>query len=203
MEPFTTLTAVAAGIPIANIDTDMLFPAAFLKTVSREGLKDALFNTLRADPDFPLNREPWNHAGILVTLDNLGCGSSREHAPWALLDFGIRCVIAPSFADIFYGNCCKNGILPITLDQTDVNTLLADASDPATARMTIDLVRGRITRCNGAVIDFAIDPQRRERLLGGVDDIGLSLAYADQIARHEADAAQVQPWLRPIPVELP
>lgn len=204
MKAFTSLTAIAAPVEIADVDTDMLFPAAFLKTVSREGMAKALFYNVRADdPDFPLNKAPWDHAGILIALDNFGCGSSREHAPWALLDFGIRCVIAPSFADIFRGNCFKNGVLPITLDRSDVELLLAEAKDPATATITVDLETGTITRAGGAEIRFSVDPQRRHRLLNGIDDISLSLTFAKDVDRHEHRAAEAQPWLKPIPAELP
>lgn len=204
MKPFTSITAIAAPVEIADVDTDMLFPAAFLKTVSREGMAKALFHNVRADdPDFPLNKAPWDGAGILIALDNFGCGSSREHAPWALLDFGIRCVIAPSFADIFRGNCFKNGILPITLGRSDVELLLAEAKNPATATMKVDLETCTITRASGAQIRFSIDPQRRNRLLNGIDDISLSLAFAGDIDRHEHRAAELQPWLKPIPAELP
>mgnify|MGYP003579665778 CR=1 FL=1 len=204
MKPFISITAIAAPVEIADVDTDMLFPAAFLKTVSREGMAKALFHNVRVDdPDFPLNKAPWDHAGILIALDNFGCGSSREHAPWALLDFGIRCVIAPSFADIFRGNCFKNGILPITLRRSDLELLLAEAKNPATATMTVDLETGTIIRGGGAQIRFAVDPQRRDRLLDGIVDISLSLALAGDIDRHEHRAAASQPWLKPIPPELP
>lgn len=204
MMPFTFITAIAAPVEIADVDTDMLFPAAFLKTVSREGMAKALFHNVRADdPDFPLNKAPWDRAGILIALDNFGCGSSREHAPWALLDFGIRCVIAPSFADIFRGNCFKNGILPITLQRGEVELLLAEAKNPATATMTVDLETGTITRAGGGQIRFSVDPQRRHRLLNGIDDISLSLTYADDISRQEERSAKMQPWLKPIPAELP
>ncbi|MET0373248.1 MAG: 3-isopropylmalate dehydratase small subunit [Rhizorhabdus sp.] len=204
MTPFTSLTAIAAAIPIANIDTDMLFPAAFLKTVSRDGLARALFHGLRmADPDFPLDHAPWTEARILVSLDNFGCGSSREHAPWALLDFGIRCVIAPSFAEIFQGNCFKNGILPVAVDRAVVEMLLADAADPVTATMTVDLEARTIVRFNGETIDFSVDDQRRERLLIGLDDISRTLDYAEDITRHESTSALIQPWLKAIPAELP
>ena len=203
MKPFTAITSVAAAVEIADVDTDMLFPAAFLKTVSREGMAKALFHNVRVnDPDFPLNKAPWNHAGILIALDNFGCGSSREHAPWALLDFGIRCVIAPSFAEIFRNNCFKNGILPITLDRIEVELLLAEVKNPATAIMTVDLEAGTITRTGGAQIRFMVDPQRRDRLLNGIDDIALSLKYIGEIALKERQFAKAQPWLRPIPADL-
>lgn len=204
MKPFASITEIAAPVEIADVDTDMLFPSAFLKTVSREGLSNALFYNIRkANPDFPLNVAPWDRAGILIALDNFGCGSSREHAPWALLDFGISCIIAPSFADIFRGNCFKNGILPIELGRSEVELLLAEAKEPATAALTIDLESGTITRAGGEQIRFSVDPQRRQRLLNGIDDISLSLKYADDIDRHERRSSEAQPWLKPIPAELP
>jgi 3-isopropylmalate/(R)-2-methylmalate dehydratase small subunit len=201
MQPFTSISAIAVGLPIANIDTDVLFPAAFLKTTSREGLRDALFAGLRRNPDFPLNQGPWDKAEILITLDNLGCGSSREHAPWALLDFGIRCVIAPSFADIFYANCFKNGILPVRINDTEVKALIEDAEQPMLAQMTVSLVDQRVTRANGETIDFQIDPQRRERLLKGIDDIAQTLGHAAQIDCYEARTNRS--WLTAIPADLP
>jgi 3-isopropylmalate/(R)-2-methylmalate dehydratase small subunit len=199
--PFRTLTGIAAPLPLANVDTDMILPAAFLKTTSRQGLGRGLFHNLRKDaeghprPGFILNRAPWTGAQILVTLDNFGCGSSREHAPWALLDFGIRCIIAPSFADIFHGNCFKNGMLPIVLPRTRIDTLLADAGDPAAATLTVDLAAQRIVRANGAALPFTIDPQRRARLLAGVDDIAYALGFRETIGRHETDVRATQPWL--------
>ncbi len=206
MTPFTRLTAIAAPLPVANVDTDMLLPARFLKTVSRKGLGTALFHAQRFDmdgaerPDFPLNRLPWRGAEILVALDNFGCGSSREHAPWALEDFGIRCIIAPSFADIFYGNCFKNGMLPIVLDAAKVERLMADAEQPNTATMTVDLQRQTIVRANGEVIDFSIDPQRRQRLLDGVDEIAQSLTFEKTIAAHERSWRTAAPWVRELTV---
>ncbi|MFA6114673.1 MAG: 3-isopropylmalate dehydratase small subunit [Sphingomonas sp.] len=200
MEPFRTLTGVAAPLPIANVDTDMLLSAKFLKTVSRAGLGKGLLHALRTDaeggerPDFILNREPWRQARTLIALDNFGCGSSREHAPWALLDFGIRCIIAPSFADIFYGNCFKNGILPIALPRATIDLLMAEAADPATATMTIDLAAGTIAHAAG-VLDFTLDAQRRERLLGGIDDIALALTFESAIAAQEARTRGDSPWL--------
>ncbi|WP_174292892.1 3-isopropylmalate dehydratase small subunit [Sphingomonas bacterium] len=202
MTPFTRLTGIAAPLPVANVDTDMLLPARFLKTVSRKGLGAALFRAQRFDandverPDFPLNRRPWRHAEILVALDNFGCGSSREHAPWALRDFGIRCIIAPSFADIFYGNCFKNGMLPVVLGAAQVEVLMADAEQPETAIMTVDLEQRTITRTQGETIGFSIDPQRRQRLLDGVDDIAQSLAFEEKIAAHERGWRIAAPWIR-------
>ena len=201
MDPFVSLTAIAAALPIANVDTDMILPARFLKTITRQGLGAGAFYGQRfhADgrerPDFVLNRPPWTHAGILIALDNFGCGSSREHAPWALLDIGIRCIIAPRFADIFYGNCFKNGILPVTLERSVVDTLIADASAPATAEMIVDLRDQTIVRSNGAVIPFTVEPQRRERLLAGIDDVAVTAAYEDAIVGHEAGTASERSWL--------
>ncbi|MDB5704218.1 MAG: 3-isopropylmalate dehydratase small subunit [Sphingomonas bacterium] len=200
MEPFRTLTGIAAPLPIANIDTDLLLSAKFLKTVSRAGLGKGLFHAIRVDDegrerrDFILNREPWRQARILIALDNFGCGSSREHAPWALLDFGIRCIMAPSFADIFYGNCFKNGILPIALPRATIDLLMAEAADPATATMTIDLAAGTIAHAGG-VLDFTLDAQRRERLLGGIDDIAQALTFESAIAAQEARTRDKAPWL--------
>lgn len=194
MEPFTRLTGVAAPLPIANVDTDMILPAAFLKTVSRQGLGRGLFHNLRAGGDFVLDRAPWDKARILVTLDNFGCGSSREHAPWALLDFGIRCIVAPGFADIFHGNCFKNGILPIPLPRAQVEILMADAARPETATLTVDLEAQTIARRDGRIA-FAIDPIRRERLLAGLDDIANALRFGEAIAGYEARVRDEAPWL--------
>jgi 3-isopropylmalate/(R)-2-methylmalate dehydratase small subunit len=205
MEPFISIKAVAAPLPIANIDTDMLLPARFLKTVSRQGLGQALFHTQRFDadgiekPEFILNREPWRRAGILVALDNFGCGSSREHAPWALLDFGIKCVIAPSFADIFHNNCLKNGILPVVLPLPQVEQLLAETASEETATLTVDLESQSIIRADGERLDFSIDPKKRERLLLGQDDISISLGFEPAIARHEAKARRETPRISAIP----
>lgn len=199
----TVVDGIAAAIPVANVDTDMLFPAAFLKTTSRKGLARALFNAQRftADgterPEFILNREPWRHASILVSLDNFGCGSSREHAPWALKDFGIRCIIAPSFADIFHGNCFKNGILPVTLPQQQIGTLIEDAASADTAKMRVDLEAMRISRSNGDMIAFSIDPQRRSLLLEGLDQIGLAMRREKEIAAAEAARSDQLPWMTP------
>lgn len=195
MTPFRRLTGVAAPLPIANVDTDMILPAAFLKTVSREGLGRGLFHNLRTRGDFVLERAPWTEAKILVTLDNFGCGSSREHAPWALLDFGISCIIALGFAEIFQGNCFKNGMLPIALARTEIEALLADAGDPATAMLTVDLEAETIRRANGTTLPFRIDPQRRKRLLEGLDDIAVSLGFEAAIAGHEAQVREQTPWL--------
>jgi 3-isopropylmalate/(R)-2-methylmalate dehydratase small subunit len=200
MKPFRRLTGLAAPLPIANVDTDMILPAAFLKIVSRASLGRHLFHASRFDadgaerPGFILNRAPWRHASILVTLDNFGCGSSREHAPWALRDFGISCIIAPGFADIFFGNCFKNGILPVTLAREDVDTLMAHASDGDTATFTVDLEMQTISHAGGET-GFAIDPQRRTRLLEGIDDIADALRYDEAIDRYETEARRATPWL--------
>lgn len=192
MTPFETLTAIAAPLPVANIDTDMILPARFLTTIGRAGLGKGAFATSRQNPDFVLNRDPWTQAGILVALDNLGCGSSREHAPWALLDFGIRCVIAPSIADIFHNNCCKNGILPIVLPAATVDRLLTLSADPDTAEMTVDLPRQEL-RAGNEVIAFDIDPARKADLLAGTDDIARSLGHEREIARHEQEREAWRP----------
>ena len=201
MEKFTTLTGVPAPLPMINVDTDMIIPKQFLKTIKRTGLGKNLFHEMRYDengnenPDFVLNQPAYRGAAILIAGDNFGCGSSREHAPWALLDFGIRCVIAPSFADIFYNNCFKNGILPIRLPQSDIDKLLDDASRGANATLTIDLEHQTITGPDGGEIGFEIDPFRKTCLLEGLDDIGLTMARADRIAAYEERAQTTRPWL--------
>ncbi len=192
MQPFTTLSAIAAPLPMANVDTDKIIPARFLKTIARTGLGKHLFAALRYDEagaergDFVLNREPWRHAGILIAHENFGCGSSREHAPWALLDFGIRCVIAPDFADIFFNNCFKNGILPIALPRAVCDALMEDARLGANARLTVDLARQVVVRPNGEEIGFAVDPFRKHLLLNGLDDIGQTLEHQAAIDAFEA-----------------
>jgi 3-isopropylmalate/(R)-2-methylmalate dehydratase small subunit len=184
-----------------NIDTDMIIPKQYLKTIHRTGLGKALFDEMRHNPDgsdiadFVLNKPQYRKAQILVTGDNFGCGSSREHAPWALLDFGIRCIIAPSFADIFYNNCFKNGILPITLPQEQVDKLMDDASRGANAIVTIDLEKQEIHGPDGGTITFDVDPFRRECLLNGWDDIGLTLRDEDKITSYEAVQKSQQPWI--------
>jgi len=204
MRPFTNLTGFAAALAMPNVDTDMILPADFLKTVSRDGLREGLFHRLRLDadgterPEFVLNREPWRNAEILVTGANFGCGSSREHAPWALLDFGIRCIVAPSFAEIFAQNAMKNGMLLITLPAIGVDFLLEDAALPDRARMTVDLERGTITRFDGSTKAFAIDASRRARLLAGTDDIGLSLQSSADIDSYERAALRRRPWVKAI-----
>ncbi|MCU0987833.1 MAG: 3-isopropylmalate dehydratase small subunit [Acetobacteraceae bacterium] len=201
MQPFTTLTGIAAPLPLPNVDTDKIIPARFLKTILRTGLGKNLFDTLRyradgsENPDFILNREPYRRAEILVAGPNFGCGSSREHAPWALLDFGIRCVIAPDFADIFFNNCFKNGILPIKLPQEVCDALAADAALGANARLTVDLERQVVVRPNGEEIRFEVDPFRKHCLLNGLDDIGQTMAHAPAIDAFEARRRAEQPWL--------
>ncbi len=192
MQPFTVLTGLAAPLPLANVDTDKIIPARHLKTIARTGLGRFLFDTLRYDangaerPDFVLNQEPWRHAEILIAHENFGCGSSREHAPWALLDFGIRCVIAPSFADIFHGNCFKNGILPVVLPREQCDRLMEDAQLGGNARVTIDLPRQVVIRPNGEELAFSVDPFRKHSLLNGLDDIGQTLQRADAISAYES-----------------
>jgi 3-isopropylmalate/(R)-2-methylmalate dehydratase small subunit len=201
MDKFTQLTGVAAPLPMINVDTDMIIPKQFLKTIQRTGLGRHAFSEMRylddgsESPDFVLNKPAYRNASILVAGENFGCGSSREHAPWALLDFGIRCVIAPSFADIFYNNCFKNGILPVVLPQEDVDKLLDDASRGANATITVDLENQRITGPDGGEIRFEVDPFRKHCLLNGLDEIGLSMEKADAIALHEARRRGETPWL--------
>ncbi|MEO5335455.1 MAG: 3-isopropylmalate dehydratase small subunit [Magnetospirillum sp. WYHS-4] len=201
MQKFTTLTGVAAPLAMINVDTDMIIPKQFLKTIQRSGLGKNLFDEMRYTPDgkeipdFVLNRAPYRGAAILIAGENFGCGSSREHAPWAILDFGIRCVIAPSFADIFFNNCFKNGILPIRLPVATVNGLLAQAENGANATFTVDLESRTIAAPDGSVTPFEVDPFRRHCLLNGLDDIGLTLQKAGDIAAFEARQKAQQPWL--------
>ena len=200
MDKFTTLTGVAAPLPMVNVDTDKIIPKQFLKTIKRSGLAKGLFYELRYDEngdskDFVLDQPAYREAKILVAGENFGCGSSREHAPWALLDAGIRCIIAPSFADIFYNNCFKNGILPITLPQEQVDLLMDDAERGANAVVSIDLENQVITGPDGGTVSFEIDSFRKHCLLNGLDDIGLSLEKADKIEGFEATRASAQPWL--------
>ena len=201
MEKFTTLTGVAAPLNMINVDTDKIIPKQFLKTIKRNGLCTALFHEMRyADdgseiPDFVLNQPAYRNASILVTGENFGCGSSREHAPWALLDFGIRCVIAPSFADIFYNNCFKNGILPIKLPPEDMEKLFDDADRGANATVTIDLEKQVITGPDGGSVTFEIDPFRKHCLLDGIDDIALTLEKDPKIESYEKAQKAAQPWL--------
>jgi 3-isopropylmalate/(R)-2-methylmalate dehydratase small subunit len=201
MQKFTTLEGIAAPLPMINIDTDKIIPKQHLKTIERTGLGKVLFDELRfrddgsENPDFILNKPAYRHAKVIVAGENFGCGSSREHAPWALLDFGISCVIAASFADIFYNNCFKNGILPITLPQAVVDELMDDARKGANARLTIDLADQTITRPDGGVVKFDLDPFRKHCLLNGLDDVGLTLQKAGNIAAFEEKSRLGQPWL--------
>ncbi len=201
MEKFTTLTGVAAPLPMINVDTDMIIPKQFLKTIKRTGLGKNLFDEMRYTqdgkevPDFVLNKPAYRSAKILVAGANFGCGSSREHAPWAIGDFGIRCVIAPSFADIFFNNCFKNGILPIALPQEQVDKLLDDASRGSNAIVTVDLARQVITGPDGGSIAFEVDPFRKHCLLNGLDDIGLTLQREEKIAAFEETRKTSSPWL--------
>jgi len=201
MDAFTKLTGIAAPLPMANVDTDKIIPARFLKTIQRTGLGKAAFANLRyredgsENPDFVLNQEPYRRAEILIAHENFGCGSSREHAPWALLDFGIRCVIAPDFADIFHGNSFKNGILPIRLPREVCDQLMEDAKMGENARISIDLERQVVVRPNGQEIPFEVDPLRRHLLLNGLDDIGQTMQRGAQIDDYEAKRRAEQPWL--------
>lgn len=185
MTPFVRLSAIAAPIPLVNINTDVILPARYLTTVRREGLADGLFASLRASPSFILNRPPWDRAGILVALSNFGCGSSREHAPWALLDWGIRCVIAPSIAPIFQENCFKNGILPVILPDADVQRLLGTVENPSSAVLDVDLPTQAVTTVAGTVLGFDIAPFRKEDLLNGVDEIERTLEHERSIRLFE------------------
>ncbi len=200
MDKFTRLTGIAAPLPIRNVDTDMIIPKQFLKTIKRTGLGKSLFYEMRFDTegkeiaDFVLNKPAYRTATILVSGDNFGCGSSREHAPWALLDFGIRCVIAPDFADIFYNNCFQNGILPIKLAQSEVDKLMDDASRGANATLTVDLEAQEIRGPDGGVIRFDIDPFRKHCLLNGLDAVGLTLQKDGAIRDFEGAAAASRPW---------
>ena len=201
MEKFTTLTGVAAPLDMINVDTDMIIPKQFLKTIKRTGLGKSLFFEMRFDddgaekPDFVLNKAAYRGAKILVAGDNFGCGSSREHAPWALLDFGIRCVISTSFADIFYNNCFKNGILPIKVSKEDLDKLMDDAGRGANATLTVDLEKQEITGPDGGCVKFDIDPFRKHCLLEGLDEIGLTLQKAPKIGGFEEQQKTSQPWL--------
>ena len=201
MQKFDKLTGVVAPLDILNIDTDMIIPKQFLKTIKRSGLGKNLFDEMRYArdgselPGFVLNKAPYRQAEILVAGDNFGCGSSREHAPWALLDFGIRCVISTSFADIFYNNCFKNGILPIIVSADERDALLADAADIENPELSIDLVSQTIRRPNGVTISFEVDAFRKKCLLEGLDDIGLTMEKSSAIDSFEAARSQSQPWL--------
>ena len=200
MNKFTTLTGVAAPLPIDNIDTDMIIPKQYLKTIKRTGLGAGLFSEMRyredgsENPDFVLNKPAYRKAAIIVAGDNFGCGSSREHAPWALLDFGVRCVIATDFADIFYNNCFKNGVLPVKVSAEDLAKLHDDAERGANATLTVDLEAQEIRGPDGGVVRFEIDPFRKQCLIEGLDDIGLTLVEASAIEAHEQKAAAAHPW---------
>ena len=199
MQPFTVLTGVAAPLTMVNVDTDMIIPKQYLKTIHRTGLGKGLFSEMRykddgsENRDFVLNKPAYRNARIIVAGDNFGCGSSREHAPWALLDFGIRCVIAPSFADIFYNNCFKNGILPIKVAPEDLEKLFDDAERGANATLTIDLENQEIRGPDGGVVKFDIDPFRKHCLLNGLDDIGLTMEKASAIDAYEKKLVE-RPW---------
>jgi 3-isopropylmalate/(R)-2-methylmalate dehydratase small subunit len=201
MKAFTALTGIAAPMPAANVDTDKIIPARFLKTIARTGLGKSLFAGMRyredgsENPDFVLNQDPYRRAEILIAYENFGCGSSREHAPWALLDFGIRCVIAPDFADIFHSNSFKNGILPIQLPRAVCEQLMEDARLGSNARLTVDLERQVVVRPNGEEIPFQVDSFRRHLLLNGLDDIGQTMQHAPAIDGFEARQRAAQPWL--------
>lgn len=201
MDAFTALTARAAPLDMINVDTDIIIPKQFLKTVKRTGLGVSAFYNIRYDedgnekPDFVLNKPEYKAAQILITGENFGCGSSREHAPWAILDMGIKCIIAPSFADIFYNNSFKNGILPIELPQAQVDQLMQEAKDNPDAEITVDLENQTITRGNKFSFDFEIDPFRKHCLLNGLDDIGLTLQKDNAIADFENKREQDKPWI--------
>ncbi len=200
MQKFTTLTGVAAPLNIMNVDTDMIIPKDYLKTIERTGLGRGLFSEMRynedgsENPDFVLNRPAYRKAQILVAGDNFGCGSSREHAPWALLDYGIRCVISTSFADIFHNNCFKNGILPVVVSKEDLDKLMDDAERGANATLTVDLESQEIHGPDGGVVKFEVDAFKKHCLLNGLDDIGLTLEKADHLAAYEQRAAEARPW---------
>jgi len=200
MEKFTVLEGVAAPLKMINVDTDMIIPKQYLKTIKRSGLGAGLFAEMRyladgsENPDFVLNRPAYRQAKVLVAGDNFGCGSSREHAPWALLDFGIRCVIATSFADIFYNNCFKNGILPIKVSAEDLEKLFDDAERGANATLSIDLEKQEIRGPDGGTVRFTIDAFHKHCLLNGLDDIGLTMVKADKIGAYEADVKSKRPW---------
>ncbi|HHS94286.1 MAG TPA: 3-isopropylmalate dehydratase small subunit [Rhodobacterales bacterium] len=201
MEKFEKFTGVAAPMPLVNIDTDMIIPKVFLKTIKRSGLGVHLFDEMRFDregneiEDFVLNKPAYRNASILVAGDNFGCGSSREHAPWALADFGIKVIVSTSFADIFFNNCFKNGMLPIVLPQEDIDKLMDDAERGANAQVTVDLENQVITGPDGGTVHFDVDPFRKHCLLNGLDDIGLTLEKKAAIDAFEEKAAQERPWV--------
>ena len=200
MDKFTTLTGIAAPMPLVNIDTDMIIPKQFLKTIQRSGLGKNLFDEMRYTqdgqeiPDFVLNQPAYRKAQIIVSGDNFGCGSSREHAPWAVLDFGIRCVISTSFADIFFNNCFKNGILPVVLPQEAVDHLMEDARKGENARLTVDLENQTVTASDGTSFAFEVDAFKKHCMLNGLDDIGLTLEKAASIDAYESKNATLRPW---------
>jgi 3-isopropylmalate/(R)-2-methylmalate dehydratase small subunit len=200
MEKFRVLEGVAAPLKMINVDTDMIIPKQYLKTIKRSGLGEGLFAEMRyladgsENPDFVLNKPAYRHAKVLVAGDNFGCGSSREHAPWALLDFGIRCVISTSFADIFYNNCFKNGILPIMVSPEDLEKLFDDAERGANATLSIDLEKQEIRGPDGGTVRFSVDEFRKHCLLNGLDEIGLTMVKADKISDYEGDAKSKRPW---------
>ncbi|SCZ69311.1 3-isopropylmalate dehydratase small subunit [Epibacterium ulvae] len=201
MEKYTKLTGIAAPMPLVNIDTDMIIPKVFLKSIKRTGFGVNLFDEMRYNrdgteiEDFVLNKPQYRKTEILIAGDNFGCGSSREHAPWAIADFGIKCVVSTSFADIFFNNCFKNGILPVVLPQEQVDLLMADAEKGENARMTVDLDAQEITTSDGDVITFDVDPFKKQCLLEGLDDIALTMAKSDTIKTFEEQAAQARPWV--------
>lgn len=201
MQPFKKISSIAAPLPMINVDTDMIIPKLFLRTIKRTGLGKNLFDEMRYDddgkeiPDFVLNREPYRKAQILIAGANFGCGSSREHAPWALLDFGIRCVIAPSYADIFYNNCFKNGILPVSLPQDQVDALMKEAQENPESPVEVDLEQQTVKRGNKYSYRFEIDPFKKHCLMNGLDDIGLTLEKAADIAAFEKTDCQKRSWL--------
>ncbi|MBY6136012.1 3-isopropylmalate dehydratase small subunit [Leisingera sp. XS_AS12] len=201
MEKFQKLHGIAAPMPLVNIDTDMIIPKVFLKSIQRTGFGKHLFDEMRYNrdgteiEDFVLNKPQYRNAEILIAGDNFGCGSSREHAPWAIADFGIKCIVSTSFADIFFNNSFKNGILPIVLPQEQVDILMADAEKGANARMTVDLEAQEITTSDGVVITFDVDPFKKHCLLNGLDDIGLTMEKADAIKTFEEQASQARPWV--------
>ena len=201
MLKFTELTGVAAPLPLINVDTDMIIPKQYLKTIARTGLGKGLFSEMRYNddgsdnPDFVLNKPAYRKAQILVAGENFGCGSSREHAPWALLDFGIRCIISTSFADIFYNNCFKNGVLPIVVTPEELEKLMDDASRGANATLSVDLASQEIRGPDGGVIHFDIDPFRKHCMMNGLDDIGLTLEKAPSITAHEGRITESRPWV--------
>lgn len=201
MDKFNQLTGVAAPLPIINVDTDMIIPKQYLKTIKRTGLGTALFSEMRyrddgsENPDFVLNKPAYRDATIIVAGDNFGCGSSREHAPWALLDYGIRCVISTSFADIFYNNCFKNGILPVVVTPAQLEALMDDAERGANATLSVDLEKQTIKGPDGGTIKFEIDPSRKQALLEGLDDIGITMGKGDSIAAFEMKSAENRPWI--------